>query len=69
MKKDIKAPPSYDSLNYARRDRLICWIINQILKLASYKYRAMIKGSIRYGLIAAAKDEDESILNLGNERN
>lgn len=41
---------------YARRDRLICWACNQLLRLASPRYRAMIGGSIVYGLRSAAID-------------
>lgn len=41
---------------YARRDVVVAWLANQILRLASPRYRAMIEGSIRYGLRAAAQD-------------
>lgn len=44
------------SADYGRRDRVVCWLVNQLLRLASPKYRAMIGGSIRYGLRAAAHD-------------
>lgn len=39
---------------YARRDKVIGWLANQLLRLASKRYQAMIKGSIKYGLAAAA---------------
>jgi hypothetical protein len=47
---------------YARRDRFVGWLANKVLRLASPRYQAMIKGSIRYGLIAAAMDEEGSML-------
>lgn len=43
--------------DYARRDTVIGWLANQILRAASPRYQAMIKGSINYGLVAAAIDE------------
>jgi hypothetical protein len=39
--------------DYARRDHFVGWLANQVLRLASPRYRAMIDGSIRYGLAAA----------------
>lgn len=45
------------TLPYARRDRVVVWLANRLLRLASPRYRAMLEGSIRYGLIAAAKEE------------
>ena len=39
------------------RDRLACWLCNAILNtLATPHYRDMIRGSILYGLRAAAED-------------
>jgi hypothetical protein len=39
---------------YARRDRFAVWLANQALRLASKHYRMMVRGSIIYGLRAAA---------------
>lgn len=39
---------------YAKRDRFAAWLANQALRLASKRYRAMVKGAIAYGLKAAA---------------
>lgn len=44
---------------YTRRDRLVGWLANQVLRLASRQYRTMIGGSIRYGLAAAATNCEE----------
>jgi hypothetical protein len=41
---------------FARRDRFVGWLANQVMRLASRKYRTVIGGSIRYGLEAAARD-------------
>jgi len=39
---------------YARRDRFAVWLANLALRLASKRYRMMVRGSIIYGLKAAA---------------
>lgn len=46
-------------LRFARRDRVICALINGLLRLASRDYRMMVGGAIRYGLIAAARDAEK----------
>lgn len=46
-----------DSLRFTWRDRLVCVVCNWLLNhVASERYRAMIGGSIQYGLRAAAND-------------
>jgi hypothetical protein len=43
---------------YGRRDRLAAAVCDWILRnVASDRYRLMIDGAIRYGLLAAARDE------------
>ena len=47
----------FEESGYSMRDRIACSLCNWILNhIAGPKYRAMIGGSIRYGLIAAASD-------------
>lgn len=41
---------------YRRRDRAVVWLANLILRMASPRYRMMTKGTILYGLEAAARD-------------
>lgn len=42
---------------YTFRDRVVCTVCNWLLThVASERYRKMIGGSIRYGLMAAARD-------------
>lgn len=38
---------------YGWRDRAVIWLANLILRMASKRYQKMIKGSIKYGLMAA----------------
>ena len=40
------------------RDRLIVRACNALLRLATPKYRNMLRGSIMYGLYAAARDQE-----------
>lgn len=42
-----------------RRDRVAVPIINLVARLASRQYRATVKGSIEYGMRAAARDHAE----------
>lgn len=44
----------------ARRDVVIVWLANMLLRLASPKTRAMIQGGFNYGLCAAARDKAEN---------
>jgi hypothetical protein len=39
---------------YGWRDRAAVWLANQVLRLASPRYRAMVKGAIRHGLESTA---------------
>ena len=45
---------------YVRRDRFAAWLANQALRLASRRYRAMVKSSIALGLKTAAMEPDGS---------
>lgn len=45
---------------YGWRDRLVVWLANQVLRLASKRYRQMVRGSIEYGLSMAAMDQEDS---------
>lgn len=38
-------------------DAVVVWVVNLVLRCGSPWLQAMIGGSIRYGLVAAAKDE------------
>lgn len=64
MKNEDNISKMQHNADYARRDRFVGWLANQVLRLASPRYRAMIGGSIRYGLLAAALDKDEELLAL-----
>lgn len=48
-----------DTVKVRGRDRIVGWLANQIIRLASPWYRDMIAGSIEYGLRAALRDVDE----------
>lgn len=43
-----------------KRDRIVVWVANHVLLLASKRYQKMLKGSIEYGLRSAARDDVEN---------
>ncbi len=47
--------------DYARRSRFAVWLANLALKLASERYRKMVRGAIIYGLKAAAESDKEKL--------
>lgn len=42
-----------------RRDDVVVWLSNMVLRLASKKYRALLEGAIKYGLASARRDQAE----------
>ena len=41
------------------RDRVVVWVANCVLSLASRGYRDMLSGAIRYGMASAMRDDIE----------
>ncbi len=56
MSEDLKVRVSVRFGSYARRDKFAAWLANQALRLASRRYRAMVKGAIALGLETAAME-------------